>query len=97
MTLSFIIISIVAFIFFEYGKISKLNPILSKSEITYANDNKKVKLNNEKMWVPFRLATYEEQFIDHRGILYPIIYYVKGTKNKENAMDLEFRTLKCKL
>ena len=80
MSLSFIIISISAFIFFEYDEISKFNPISSKSEIVYEYDNKSEKVNIEKMWIPFRIVTNREQFIDHRGILYPIINYIKGKK-----------------
>ena len=97
MTLSFIIISITVFICLEYDEICKLNPIYSKSKFIYEYDNHKVKFDSEKMWVPFRMVTYEEQFIDHRGILYPIIHYVKGRKNNENITNLEYKKLKYKL
>ena len=97
MTLSFIILSIGAFIIFEYDELFQLNPISSKSEMNYGYDDSIEKLEEDKIWIPWRLAKYGNKFIDHRGILYPIIYSVKGIKNKENKMDLEYRKLKYKL
>ena len=96
-TLSYIVISIYIFIFLEYDGIHKLNPISSKSEIAYEYENQKIKFDKEKIWIPFRIVTNEKQFIDHRGILYPIIYYVKGRKNNENIVNLEYKKLNYKL
>ena len=97
MTLFFILLSIVVSIFFEYDDIFKLNPISSKSEINYGNDNSKENLEKGKIWIPWRIAKYGHQFLDHRGILYPKIYSVKGKKNKYGEMDLEYKELKYKL
>ena len=97
MTLSFLLLSIGAFILFEYDEIFKLNPISAKSEINYGYDSSKENLEKGKIWIPWRMTTYGEKFIDHRGILFPIIYSVKGTKNKNNEMDLKYRELNYKL
>ena len=97
MTLFFILISIGAFIFFEYDELFKLNPISSTSEINHSYDSSKLKLGDQKIWIPFRMVTYEEKFIDHRGILYPIASIVKGTRNKDKVMGLEYTKLNYKL
>ena len=97
MTISFIIICCLAFIYFEFDEFFKLNPISSKSEITYGYDSKVKKLSHEKIWIPFRIVTYEGKYIDHKNILYPIVFSVKGKKNDEGEMDLKYRKLNYKL
>ena len=97
MTISFITICCLAFIYFEFDEFFKLNPIYSKSEITYGYDSKVKKLSEEKIWVPFRIVTYEGKYIDHKNILYPIVFSVKGKKNSGNEMDLMYRKLNYKL
>ena len=59
MTIFFLIISFLVSLYFEYDEFFKLNPISSKSEITYGYDNEKKSLGNEKIWIPFRIVTYE--------------------------------------
>ena len=97
MSLFFILFIIGASIYFEYDEIFKLNPISSKSEINYGYDNSRERLQDQKIWIPWRMSTNGEKFIDHRGILYPIIYSIRGTKNKDNEMDFEYRELNYKL
>ena len=97
MTVSFILLSIGAFILFEYDEIFKLNPNSAKSEINYGYDSSKENLKKNKIWIPWRIAAYGGKFIDHRGILYPIINSVKGTKNKNGEINLEHKELKYKL
>ena len=99
MSLIFVIICIYAFYISEYKEICKANPISSKSEITLESDTKYANIKSEKIWIPWRFVGYEKQFIDHRNILYPIIYHVKGEKNNsaENGMYLNYTKLNYKL
>ena len=98
MTITFILLSIAASILFEYRDLFKLNPISSKSEINYGYDSTKESLEKGKIWIPWRIAKFGDIFIDHRGILYPIIYSIKATKNKNGEiMNYENRKLKYKL
>ena len=97
MTILFVLICISVFIAIEFNDLRKLNPISSKSELSYLFDNSKENLDNKKIWVPFRIVTYENKFIDHRGILYPLIYLVKRTKNSYGEMDLKYTELNYKL
>jgi len=76
--------------------LKKLNPVSSKSEIPDAG-LRTVNVLNEKIWIPFRMVTYEEQFVDHRGILFPQLYYVEGKLNDEIGMDLKYHLLSYKL
>jgi len=77
MNLIYLIICILIFFEFSYQDLFKLKPTISMSEI-YTSTQKNVNANKEKIWIPFRVTTYEEKFIDHRGILYILPYYIEG-------------------
>ena len=96
MSLIFFILSIVTFLVFAWPDLKKLNPITSKSEIP-GGDMRVVNLHNSKVWVPFRMVTYEEKFIDHRGILHPVVSFIEGKWNSSFGMDLTYHTLDYKL
>ena len=96
MFLLFLCSSAVTFILFSYDNLNKLNPITTKSEspdIGY----RKVKTKDEKIWIPWRIATYNNEFIDHRGFLFPMIYSVRGKKGKKGEMNLQYFPVDYKL
>ena len=96
MTFIYIVICVIIFIGFSYEDIYRLNPISSQSEITDIKP-RKINLRKEKIWIPFRIVTDENKFIDHRGILYIIPNYIEGIKGKEGGMDLNYHMLSYKL
>ena len=96
MTFIFYLICILSFLFFSIDDLKKLNPNSEKSEIPDAGI-RTVNILKEKIWIPFRMVTYEEQFVDHRGILYPQLYYVEGKWDKTLGMDLKYHLLSYKL
>ena len=96
MSFIFFLICIAIFFIFSYEDIFKLNPISSKSEIVDSNPQI-ININKEKIWIPFRMVNYEEKFIDHRGILYILPYFVEGKYNNEIGMNLTHHLLNYKL
>ena len=65
----------------------------------FSENYRKVKIKDEKISIPWRLidSNYNE-YVNHTGLLYPIIYYVVGTKNQDNEkMNFRKRELKYKL
>ena len=96
MNLIYLFICFLIFFEFSYEDLFKLNPISSKSEISNIKQ-KVVNLNEEKLWIPFRMVTYEEKFIDHRGFLYILPYFIEGKRNNSNGMDLKYNLLHYKL
>ena len=96
MTFIYIIICIIIFIFFSYEDLFRLNPISSMSEI---NDIKprNINIKNEKIWLPFRIVSNENKYIDHRGILFIFPYLVEGINNDNSGMKLKYRLLNYKL
>ena len=96
MSFLFCILCIFFFILFSYDELKRLNPISSKSEIPDGG-LRTVNVLKERIWIPFRMVTYEEQFVDHRGILFPQIYYIEGKWNNTHGMDLTYHLLNYKL
>ena len=92
MSFIFILICLVIFISSSYEDIFKLNPISSKSEIV-ESEPKKININKEKIWIPFRMVTYGEKFVDHRGILYILPYFVEGKYNNVTGINLKYNLL----
>jgi len=96
MNILYLLICAIIFIGFSYEDLFKLNPISSKSEISYS-EQKIVNINSEKLWIPFRIVTYEEKFIDHRKLLYILPYLVEGKRNDLIGMELKYHLLHYKL
>ena len=96
MNILFILSCFFSFLIFSFDDIRRLNPITSKSEIPGA-EMRIVNLHNSKIWIPWRMVTYEEKFVDHRGILHPIVSLIEGHWNNSYGMNLTYRTLNYKL
>ena len=96
MSLIYIIICLIIFFEFSYEDLFKLKPTISISEI-YTSSQKNVNANKEKIWIPFRVKTYEKNFIDHCGILYILPYYIEGKINNITGMEFKYRLLSYKL
>ena len=96
MSIIFVVSSIIIMLILAWEDLKKLNPITSKSEIP-GGDMRVVNLHNSKVWIPWRMVTYEEKFIDHRGILYPVVSFIEGKWNSSFGMDLTYHTLEYKL
>ena len=96
MSLIFCVSSIIIIFILSWSDFNKLNPITSKSEIP-GGEIRVVNLHNSKVWIPWRMVTYEEKFIDHRGILHPIVSFIEGKWNSSFGMDLTYHTINYKL
>ena len=96
MSILFCITAILLIFILSIEDLRKLNPITSKSEVPGA-DIRIVNLHDSKVWVPWRIVTYEEKFIDHRGILHPVVSFIEGKWNSSFGMDLTYHTLEYKL
>ena len=66
------------------------------SEISYS-ERKLINMKKEKIWIPFRMVNYENQFVDHRGIVYIKPYLIEGRYNESNGKDLKYTLLNYKL
>ena len=92
MGITFILISIIVIIILSIDDIRKLNPITTKSEIP-GGDFRVVNLKESNIYIPWRLITYEEKFINHKDILYPSITLIEGNLDENIGMDLKVHNL----
>ena len=96
MSLFCIVTCIITSLVLSLDDIRKLNPKTTKSEVP-GGEFRLINLGASKIWIPWRLITYEEKFIDHKGILYPSISLIEGDLNQEIGMDLKYHNLNYKL
>ena len=61
---------------------------------------KKIKFGKEKIWILWRIVDYNNnnKYINHTGLLFPIIYYYSGYKNEQTkTFNLMTKILNYKL
>jgi len=96
MTLLSSLICIILFLSFSQDEFKRLNPITTISNIP-ESESKLVNTHQEKIWIPFRIVTEKNKFINHTGILYIIPYLVEGVYDDEMGMEKKYHLLNYKL
>jgi len=95
LTLLSIILSTILFIFNNIDNFSHNVPTSTTS--TAKEPYKNIKFGKEKIWIPWRIRDFGGKTINHNNILYPIIFYYKGKRNKlTNNMDVYYEFLDYK-
>ena len=75
-----LIACILIFIICHFDDMKRKYPYTITSNIPYGED-KIIKFGKEKIWIPWRIVDYNNnEFINHTGLLYPIITYYSGRK-----------------
>ena len=89
--------SLLTFIFFSLDDLNRNTPISTTS--SFYEGYKTIKFGKEKIWIPWRIADYNNnKFINHTGLLFPIIYYYSGYKDKITGhFNLTSKALSYKL
>ena len=91
------IISWVGIFIFFYLQDFKNQPISNISTIP-PSGFKNIILGEEKVYLPWRITDYDENFINHKGILFPKIYYYSiKYNNKTGLMETEYNFINYKL
>ena len=92
-----ILVCILTFIIFSFDDLKRKIPITTISSIP-SEGCRNIKFGKEKIWIPWRIIDYNNKFINHTGLLFPIIYYFSGTKNPiTNEFNLSTKILDYKL
>ena len=79
-----ILVCIIFFIFISLDDFKRKIPSTSISSIP-SKGYKKIKFGQEKIWIPWRISDYNNnEFVNHTGLLYPIIYYYSGKKDGDS-------------
>ena len=93
-----IFVCLLSFISFSLNDLNRSFPIVSISSIP-TQGYRKIKFGKEKIWIPWRIVDYNNnKYINHTGLLFPIIYYYSGIKNHETKkFNLTSKLLNYKL
>ena len=93
-TILSIFVNLLIFAIFSFNDIYRKYPNSTTSFIP-SEGYRKIKFGEEKIWIPWRIVDYNNnEFVNHSGLLYPIIYYYSGIKNKNSKdFNLTFTTL----
>ena len=76
-------ICLLTFIIFSLDDLKMKYPITTTSFIP-SEGYKKIKFGNQKIWIPWRIVDYNNnKYINHTGILFPIIYYYSGKRDEK--------------
>jgi hypothetical protein len=75
-----ILFCILISIIFTLDDLRRVSPITTISSIPSVG-YRKIKFGDEKIWIPWRIVDYNNnQYVNHTGLLFPIIYYIYGSK-----------------
>ena len=93
-----IFISLLSLLSFSLHDLKRNFPIVTISSIP-TEGYRKIKFGKEKIWIPWRIVDYNNnEYINHTGLLFPIIYYYSGIKNnKTKNFNLTSKLLNYKL
>ena len=96
LTILSLICGIIIFLSMNLNELKHNVPLSSTSVVQENYHN--IKFVKEKIWLPWRIRDYEGHLANFTGLLYPIIYYYSGIKNKtENKVNLGYSFLNYKL
>ena len=66
-------ISVLTFILISLNDLKRISPSVSFSS-TQPDQYHKIKFGKEKIWIPWRIQDYSNNYVNHTNLLYPLIY-----------------------
>jgi len=95
LTIISIIFGILVFIYINLDIFSYNLPI--STIFTSKEKYKNITFREEKIWIPWRIRDFGGKTINHKGLLFPIIFYLKGVRNNDKEIKLSYEVLNYKL
>ena len=83
LTIISILLSLIVFICFSLDDFKRKTPTTLFSSVL-SEKHRKIKFKDEKIWIPWRIVDYNNDYINHTGLIYPIIYYYDGQRKSVN-------------
>ena len=74
LSISSICLLVIIFIIYSLKDFEKTPPNIIYSSIPSVGYNK-IELEDEKIWIPMRIIDYYYNFVNHEGLIYPVINY----------------------
>ena len=97
LTLLSLCFCIIIFLYLSVNDFKRTSPITSTSYFPFDINQRKIKFDEKKIWIPWRIADItNNNYINHTNVLFPIIYYYYG-KKQNDSMILKMDFLDYKL
>ena len=97
LSLLLIIVCIILFVFYKLDDFKRNTPIVTTSSILPEGYHR-IKFGEEKIWIPWRIADYYNQYVNHENLIYPIFSYYSGIRNNtNNNFNIKTKKLNYKL
>ena len=94
--ISFILI-IAIFILLGLKNFKRTHPMISSSTFP-PSGYRNIKFGRKKLYLPWRIIDYDEKIINHKGLIYPKIYYFNRTLDKSTGeFDYNYTLISYKL
>ena len=97
--LSILLIIVCIIVFFSYGldDLNRNTPTVINSFIP-SETYRKIKFGEQKIWIPWRIVDYENKYVNHENLIYPILTYYSGARNDTNSsFNIKTKKLNYKL
>ena len=92
-----ITISVLIFILTSLDDFQRTSPSVSISS-ALPNQFHKIKFGQEKIWIPWRIQDYSNNYVNHSNLLYPLIYnYYSTGKSIGTGFEFEVKQLNYSL
>ena len=76
-----LVLSFLVLLIFSLDDLKRKYPSITTSSIP-TEGSKNIKFGKEKIWIPWSIVDYNNnEYVNHTGLLFPIIYYYSGVKN----------------
>ena len=86
LTIVSLFLCLLIFVVFSLDDLKRKFPITTTSFIP-SEGYRKINFGQEKIWIPWRIIDYNNnEFVNHTGLLYPIISYYSGIKYKNSKV-----------
>ena len=90
-------ISVLTFILTSLDDFQRTSPSVSISS-TLPDQFHKIKFGQEKIWIPWRIQDYSNNYVNHSNLLYPLIYnYYNISKSIGTGFEFEVKQLNYSL
>ena len=92
-----VFVCFILFIFYNLDDLKRNSSTVTTSNIPLETYHI-IKLNEEKIWLPFRIVDYYNKIKKNSTLVYPIIYYYEKIRNETNSnFETNIKLLKYKL
>ena len=97
LTIITILIILIVLIFHTRDDLRRLKPENLFSSVL-SEEYKEINVTKEKIWIPWRIVDYNNDFVNHTELIYPKIYYYERNRTSFNdSFSLKYKLLNYKL